>query len=208
MLYRSLAAAVCVSAGSGYTRVMGPATTVHVACFPGSFDPPTFGHLDVVERGRKLFDRIVVGVGQNPDKDTLFAPDERLEMVRQLVADLVKRQPIGASVDVMGYTGLTVDFARSQGALVLLRGIRNLSDLQYEIQQALTNREVAGLETAFVVAGQTLAYTSSTLIRQITALGDDLSVLAPMVPAPVIERLKAKRAQNPVSLRRIAEGAL
>lgn len=180
------------------------ANVAHIACFPGSFDPPTFGHLDVVSRGRRLFDKVVVGVGQNPDKDTLFTADERLEMLRVLVADLVRAEPDGAPVEVQAYTGLTVDFARKAGASILLRGIRNLSDVQYEIQQALTNREVAGLETAFVVAGQTLAYTSSSLIRQITALGRDLSVLNSMVPPMVIERLSRKRSDNPAILARIA----
>lgn len=178
----------------------------HVACFPGSFDPPTFGHLDVVARGRRLFDRVVVGVGKNPDKETLFSAEERVQMLRTLVDELVAREPDGAAVEVHSYTGLTVDFAQGAGASILLRGIRNLSDVQYEIQQALTNREVAELETAFVVAGQTLAYTSSTLIRQITALGRDLSVLESMVPPMVIEKLASKRAENPSALRRLAVG--
>jgi pantetheine-phosphate adenylyltransferase len=179
----------------------------HIACFPGSFDPPTFGHLDVVSRGRRLFDRIVVGVGQNPDKDTLFTADERLDMLRMLVADLIKAEPNAAPVEVQAYSGLTVDFARKAGATILLRGIRNLSDVQYEIQQALTNREVAGLETAFVVAGHSMAYTSSSLIRQITALGRDLTVLNSMVPTMVVERLIKKRNENPTILAKLASNA-
>ena len=94
---------------------------------------------------------------------------------------------------VQSFSGLTVDFARSVKATALLRGVRNLSDLQFEVQQALTNREVADLETAFVVAGQTFAYTSSSLIKQITAMGQDLGALAAMVPPLVVERLKAKK---------------
>ncbi|MDX2114967.1 MAG: pantetheine-phosphate adenylyltransferase [Planctomycetota bacterium] len=176
----------------------------HVACYPGSFDPVTFGHLDVIARGRRIFDKVVVGVGRNPDKSTLFTQPERVEMVRQLVADLVRQEPDGAPVEVRAFEGLTVDFARSVGATVLLRGIRNLSDLQSEVQQAVTNREVAGLDTAFVVAGQSFAYTSSSLIKQITAMGADLSVLSPMVPAPVIERLRLKKAENPGALARLA----
>jgi pantetheine-phosphate adenylyltransferase len=176
----------------------------HIAFYPGSFDPVTFGHLDVVSRGRRIFDKVVVGVGQNPDKDTLFSATERLDMVRRLVDDLQKKEPSGAPVEVVAYTGLTVDFARRVGATVLLRGIRNLSDLQYEVQQAVTNREVAGLETAFVVAGQSFAYTSSTLIKQITSMGDDLSVLASMCPPLVIERLRAKKAAGAPQLARLA----
>ena len=171
----------------------------HLAVFPGSFDPMTFGHLDVVRRGRQLFDELVVAVGRNPGKDQLFSSDERVDMARRLAERLVTDEPQGAPVRVESFSGLTVDFARSVGAAALLRGIRNLSDLQYEIQQAVTNRQVAGLETAFVVAGQSFAYTSSSLIRQITALGRDLGQLESMVPPLVVEALMAKkRARHPV----------
>lgn len=175
----------------------------HIALYPGSFDPVTFGHMDVISRGRRIFDRLVVGVGHNPDKETLFTPEERVAMVRDLVTELVRSEPDSAPVEVHSFTGLTVDFARSFGASVLLRGIRNLSDLQYEIQQAITNREVAGVETAFVVAGQSFAYTSSTLIRQLTAMGADLQILSSMCPPSVIERLREKKALNPPILRRL-----
>src|SRR6185369_17609533 len=103
--------------------------------------------------------------------------------------------PGAAPVSVQSFSGLTVDFARRIGATVILRGIRNLSDLQNEVQQAITNREVANLETAFIVAGQDFAYTSSSLIKQITAMGQDLSGLASMVPALVIKQLKQKTAK-------------
>lgn len=168
----------------------------HLAIYPGSFDPITFGHLDVIRRGRRLFDELIVAVGRNPSKDQLFSAAERLEMTRSLVAELVKSEPDGAAVSVQGFDGLTVDFARRAGAAALLRGVRNLSDLQYEVQQAVTNREVAGLETAFVVAGQTFAYTSSSLIKQITAMGEDLAGLTAMVPALVVEKLREKKAQR------------
>jgi len=169
----------------------------HVAVFPGSFDPMTFGHLDVVERGRRLFDELVVAVGRNPGKAQLFSVEERVGMAKQLIDELVAQDPEHAPVRVESFDGLTVDFARRVNATALLRGVRNLSDLQYEVQQAVTNREVAGLETAFVVAGQTFAYTSSSLIKQITALGQDLdTALKPMVPGLVIEALKAKKASG------------
>ncbi|HBS28973.1 MAG TPA: pantetheine-phosphate adenylyltransferase, partial [Phycisphaerales bacterium] len=129
------------------------ASRAHTALYPGSFDPVTLGHLDVIVRGRRIFDRLVVGVGQNPDKHTLFTTDERLALVRRLTDQIVRDEPDEAPVEVRAFEGLTVDFAREVGASVLLRGIRNLSDLQTEVQQAVTNREVAGLETAFVVAG-------------------------------------------------------
>lgn len=175
----------------------------HVALYPGSFDPVTFGHLDVIGRGRKLFDELIVAVGRNPGKDPLFSLEERVGMAETLVAELAKKNPDDAPVYVRPFSGLTVDFARSIGANVLLRGVRNLSDLQYEIQQAITNREVAGLETAFVVAGQSFAYTSSSLIRQIAAMGDDLSCLTPLCPPLVIEKLREKKLQRHPSLERM-----
>lgn len=177
----------------------------HIAVYPGSFDPVTYGHLDVVRRGRRLFDKLVVGVGHNPGKATLFTAEERLEIARALIAEIVAEEPGEADVDVRPFAGLTVDFAAECNATVILRGIRNLSDLQYEVQHAVTNREVAGLETAFIVAGQSFAYTSSSLIKQITAMGHDLSVLSSMCPPLVIERLRQKKAQNPQSLRRLQE---
>lgn len=175
----------------------------HLAVFPGSFDPVTFGHLDVISRGRRLFDELVVAVGRNPGKDPLFSVDERVEMATRLVEELVKREPGDAPVTVRAFSGLTVDFANSVGASALLRGVRNLSDLQYEVQQAVTNREVADLETAFVVAGQSFAYTSSSLIRQITAMGKDLSALKSMVPPLVVEMLRKKKEEGHPALTRL-----
>lgn len=165
----------------------------------------TFGHLDVITRGRRLFDHLVVAVGHNPGKAHLFTADERIEMARTLVDELCEREPDEARVEVLGYSGLTVDFACEKGATALLRGIRNLSDLQNEVQQALTNREVAGLETAFVVAGQSFAYTSSSLIKQITAMGRDIESLGTMCPPMVVERLRSKRDENPPILQQMLE---
>lgn len=175
----------------------------HLAIYPGSFDPITYGHLDVIARGRRLFDELIVAVGRNPGKDPLFTLEERVAMASELVAQLVRERPQDCPVTVRSFEGLTVDFARQVGAAALLRGVRNLSDLQNEIQQAVTNREVAGIETAFVVAGQSFAYTSSSLIRQITAMGADLAALGPMCPAPVIERLRRKKAQRHPVLERL-----
>ena len=164
--------------------------------FPGSFDPVTYGHLDVIRRGRRLFDRVVVAVGRNPGKDPLFSLQERVDMIRALIDELVREEPGEAETVVQSFAGLTVDFARELGASVLLRGIRNLSDLQNEVQQALTNRQVAGLETVFVVAGQDFAYTSSSLIKQVTAMGHDLSSLRTMVPPVVVKQLKRKKSEK------------
>jgi pantetheine-phosphate adenylyltransferase len=164
--------------------------------FPGSFDPVSYGHLDVIRRGRRLFDRVVVAVGRNPGKDPLFSPEERVDMLRRLVDEIVRKEPDQADVSIESFSGLTVDFAKQIGATVLLRGIRNLSDLQSEVQQALTNRQVAGLETAFVVAGQDFAYTSSSLIKQVTAMGRDLKALESMVPPLVVRKLRDKKEQG------------
>jgi pantetheine-phosphate adenylyltransferase len=184
------------------TLISSPAR--HVAIFPGSFDPVTYGHLDVIRRGRRLFDELVVAVGRNPGKDELFTMDERVSLLTELVGRM-QRDEQGASVRVEGFSGLTVDFARSVGATALLRGIRNLSDLQNEVQQALTNREIAGIETAFVVAGQNFSYTSSSLIKQLAALGHDMASLKTMVPPEVVRALKAKKKAGHPALRRIAE---
>ena len=152
-----------------------------------------------------MFDRLIVAVGHNPGKEHLFTGEERMEMAKTLVAELVKREPNEAKIEVLGFSGLTVDFATEMNASALLRGIRNLSDLQNEVQQALTNREVAGLETAFVVAGQSFAYTSSSLIKQITAMGRDLDSLGTMCPPMVVDRLRIKRDENPPILQQMLE---
>jgi pantetheine-phosphate adenylyltransferase len=177
----------------------------HIAVYPGSFDPITLGHLEVIRRGRRLFDRLIIGVGHNPSKETLFNEHERVALVREQVERVIAEEPGEAPVEVYAYTGLTVDFATSHGATALLKGIRNLSDLNNEIQQAVTNREVANIETAFVVAGQSFAYISSTLIRQITAMGKDLSVLSTMCPPEVIAALQAKKADAARQLKMLSD---
>ena len=157
--------------------------SARIAIFPGTFDPITNGHLDIIQRGRLLFDRLVVAVGYNPDKRHLFTQPERTELIRELVADM-------PNVSVESFTGLTVDFARRIGAAVILRGIRSFSDLQYEFQVALTNRVVAGVETVFIMTSEQFAFTSSTLIKQVAAMGGDVSAL---VPANVVRRMREKR---------------
>ncbi|MFG0252040.1 MAG: pantetheine-phosphate adenylyltransferase [Phycisphaerales bacterium JB038] len=175
-----------------------------IALYAGSFDPVTLGHLDIVRRGRLLFDELVVAVGRNPAKDQLFTAQERVEMLQPLVAGIVAERPSGAPVRVSSYAGLTIDFAAEIGAKVILRGIRNLSDLQYEIQQAITNHAVADTETVFIPSSQMFAYTSSSLIKQVTALGEDLNRLSVMVPPLVIERLLEKKREGHPLLRKIA----
>ncbi|HVT87960.1 MAG TPA: pantetheine-phosphate adenylyltransferase [Tepidisphaeraceae bacterium] len=154
------------------------------AVFPGQFDPITNGHLDVIARGVKLFDELIVAVGINPDKPEFFTLDERQEMIAQLLKSIPKTK-------VMKYSGLTADFVRRVKATAILRGIRDVSDLRYEFQLALANRAVGGIETVFIMTGDHYALTSSSLIRQVVSLGGDVDTLAPLLPKLVIKRLRA-----------------
>lgn len=155
------------------------ASQKRIAIFPGTFDPMTNGHLDVIRRGSSLFDELVVAVGQNPGKTSLLGHALRAEIVSEIVADM-------PGVRVESYSGLTIDFARRAGASVILRGIRNSGDLQFEFQVALTNRTVGGIETVFIMTNPQYAFTSSSLIRQIAAMGGDVSALVPAQVLPHI----------------------
>ena len=165
----------------------------HIAVYAGSFDPITLGHLDVLRRARRLFDGVVLGIGRNPDKPSLFSMEERQEMAQMLVDEILESEPNGCDVRVERYSGLTVDFARKAGAVAILRGIRNITDLAAETQLAITNRQVADIETVFIVTGEAYAFTSSSLIQQIAALGGPLERLGTIVPQMVIDRMRIKR---------------
>ncbi len=173
----------------------------HLALYAGSFDPITYGHLDVLNRARTLFDELILGLGHNPDKPALFTFDERLEMARTLVDELLEANPEGAPVRVERYTGLTVDYAKNEGASAIVRGIRNITDLAHECQLAITNRQVADIESVFIVTGEQFGFTSSSLIRQVAALGGALDRLTTIVPQLVIDRMKLKMASpdNPLA---------
>ncbi|MDP6986748.1 MAG: pantetheine-phosphate adenylyltransferase [Phycisphaerales bacterium] len=162
----------------------------HIALYAGSFDPPTRGHLDVISRARRLFDQIVVGIGENPEKKPMLAAQARLRLLRAAVDDILAKTPAGAAVDVAVYGGLTVDFAREVGASALLRGIRNVTDLATECQMAIANRQVADIESVFVITDERYGFTSSSLIRQIVELGGDVEKLAGIVPAAVLDELR------------------
>lgn len=162
---------------------MAAGTTRKVGVFPGQFDPITNGHVDVIRRGRRLFDELIIGVGVNPEKRELFTLEQRIGMIQEILKD----EP---GVKVQKYTGLTVDFVRSVNATAILRGIRDVSDLRYEFQLAQANRAVGGVETVFIMTGDHYALTSSSLIRQIVSLGGDVKQLKGLLPDLVIRRLK------------------
>lgn len=153
------------------------------AIYPGSFDPITYGHLDLIERGSKIFDHLIVAVLLNPDKEPLFSIDERAEMLRETT----KHCP-NVSIDTFG--GLLVDYAVRRQARVILRGVRFISDFENELQMALMNRKMdSNLETVFMMPAVAYTYLSSRLVREIVQLGGNVKGLVPPV---VEERLRAK----------------
>lgn len=154
-----------------------------IAIYPGSFDPVTNGHLDLIERASKLFDRLIVALLRNPEKDALFSLRERTEMLEQSVAHL-------PNVSVDSFDGLLVEYARRKGARVILRGIRAVSDYEYELQMALMNRQLEpGLETVFMLPAEAYSYLSSRLVKEVARLGGSVKGLVPPI---VEERIRAK----------------
>jgi len=161
------------------------------AAYVGSFDPVTLGHEDIIRRGARLFDRLTVGVGINPDKNPLFTPVERVDLVRASLDDL-------PNVTVETFDGLAVDFARQAGASALLRGVRTLMDIEAELTMSLTNRTLAPeLETVFLMAHENLSHVSSSLIKQIARFGGPAVTeqLHRFVPPAVVGPLLAKYAE-------------
>jgi pantetheine-phosphate adenylyltransferase len=166
-----------------------------IAVFPGTFDPITNGHLDIIRRGAKLFDELVIAVGDNPEKACCMGRAERAETIRRTVPDL-------RNVRVETYTGLTVDFARKTGATCILRGIRNSADLHFEFPVAATNRMVSGIETLFIMSCAEHSATSSSLIWQIARMGGDVSALVPPEVLPHIRAHASCRDGNRPRARR------
>lgn len=153
------------------------------AIYPGSFDPPTHGHLDLIERGSQIFDELVVAILRNPEKSPLFSVGERRRMLEELTSHL-------KNVRVDTFDGLTVDYAAKLKASAVLRGIRALSDYEYELQMAMMNRKLRpDLETVFMMPAEQYSYLSSRLVREVARLGGEISEL---VPALVEQRLRAK----------------
>lgn len=162
---------------------------MRIAVFPGSFDPMTNAHLDVVRRASGLFDRLIVGVLDNPKKDPLFASDERVALIEGCVAEF------GEHVSVEAFDGLTVDFAQQHGAGFIVRGLRAVSDFEAELQMALTNRKLApGIDTTFLMTALEYGYVSSSLAKEVARFGGDVT---PMLPAPVAKALADRLAEGP-----------
>jgi pantetheine-phosphate adenylyltransferase len=161
------------------------------AVFTGTFDPLTLGHLDVIRRGRTLFDRLVVAIGVNPNKQSLFSLEERVALARQVVA------PYG-DVSVEAFDGLAVQFVRRIGARIILRGLRTLSDMEYEFSMTLTNQRLdPAIETVFLMADGEYSHVSSGLIKQVARFGGE-AALESFVPAELIGPIMAKiRAAAP-----------
>ena len=162
--------------------------TRRIAIYPGSFDPVTLGHEDIVRRGARLFDELTVAVGINPDKSPLFSPEDRVGLLKAVFSDL-------PNVKVSCFTGLTVDYAASTGATAMLRGLRTVSDMEAEFTMALANHALNPLvETVFLMASERYSHISSTLIRQVAQMGRDAARthLSHFIPAPVIEPLIAR----------------
>ncbi|MBA3727585.1 MAG: pantetheine-phosphate adenylyltransferase [Armatimonadetes bacterium] len=153
---------------------------MRIAVYPGSFDPPTNGHVDIISRASKLFDTLVVAVGGNSSKNLLFSVENRLEMLEEICIGL-------DNVSIQSFTGLLVEFAHNSNASVLVRGLRAMSDFENEFQMALTNRKLApNLETVFLMTSAENMFVSSSIVKEVAALGGDIRDL---VPAPVERRL-------------------
>jgi pantetheine-phosphate adenylyltransferase len=158
---------------------------LRLGVYSGSFDPITLGHLNVIQRASRLVDKLIVGVGINIEKQPLFSADERMDMIGRVTSNL-------ENVEVRTFTGLAVQFVRSCGAKVMIRGIRPLTDIAAEFTMMLANRQLAAeLETVFLMADEELAHVSSSLIKQITPLSTD-EMLARFVPREIIPAIRAR----------------
>jgi len=178
---------------SDRTRMLHPV----VAVYPGTFDPLTNGHLDIIERGSRLFDRVIVAILENPEKDPMLTLEERIGLIRAATGRL-------KNVEVESFAGLLADYARSKGARVIVRGLRAISDFEYEFQMALMNRRLnPEMETVFMMPKEDYSYLSSRLVKEVVALGGSVKGLVP----PEVERLIVKRAHRRAALRRLRASA-
>ena len=156
-----------------------------VAIMPGSFDPVTKGHIDILERSSKLFDKIIAVVMVNPTKTPTFTTEERVQLLKKVTKHI-------PNIEVESYLGLVADYAREKNAHTLIKGLRAVTDFEYEFQQALTNKKLnPQLETLFMVTNQEFMYLSSTIVRQIASFGGDISLFVPAeIKDEILERIK------------------
>jgi pantetheine-phosphate adenylyltransferase len=160
--------------------------TDHIGVYPGTFDPITLGHADIIRRGAKLVDRLVIGVTTNPSKDPMFSPEERMSMVEREVAALGLD-----NVEVVGFDALLMKFAERQGAMVIVRGLRAVADFEYEFQMAGMNQQLnPNIETVFLMADASLQPIASKLVKEIARFGGDISrFVSPAVKDEVVARV-------------------
>jgi pantetheine-phosphate adenylyltransferase len=157
-----------------------------IAIYPGSFDPITNGHLDLIQRGSRLFDRLIVSILRNESKEPLFSVEERIEMLREVAAPY-------PNVEVDSFDGLLVDYAADHAATAILRGIRAISDYEYELQMALMNRRLRPeIETLFLMSNEAYSFVSSRMVKEVFSLGGNISGLA---PPPVEARMRGRFSQ-------------
>jgi len=158
-----------------------------LAVYPGSFDPVTNGHLDIIRRGSRLFDRVIVAILRNPEKKAMFNLEERRRILQRAAGKM-------SNVSVDTFDGLLVDYARRRGARVIVRGLRALSDFEYEFQMALMNRRLdAGIETVFMMPSESYSYLSSRLVKEVVRLGGSV---AGLVPQDVERRLRTRAGKS------------
>jgi pantetheine-phosphate adenylyltransferase len=159
------------------------------AIYPGSFDPVTNGHLDVIERARKLFDEVIIAVAINDEKQPLFAPDERVALLRNSIG--------GSGVRVAPMSGLLVEFAAAEEASAIVRGLRAISDFEFEFQMALMNRKLDGaVETIFLMPKEEYTYLSSRIVKEIARLGGDVSAFVPLAVATALAKKYEQRGSS------------
>ena len=165
-----------------------------LAVYPGSFDPITNGHLDLLERALKIFDRVIIAVASNPAKRSLFTLDERIEMIRACL----QQHPMADRISVDTFEGLLVDYVEKVGARAILRGLRAVSDFEYEFQMALMNRKLNNkIETLYLMTGMRWIYISSRIIKEVVISGGDVKGLVPeIVEARLRERLRSQTSPS------------
>lgn len=160
---------------------------MNIGIYPGSFDPITFGHLDIIKRSAKLFDRLIVAVLSNPQKKPLFTVDERIEMIRQSINN-------APNIEIDSFSGLLIDFARLKQARVIIKGLRAVSDFEYELQMALMNKKLdERIETVFIMTSSKYSYLSSSIVKEVASFG---GCVASLVPPLVEKQLKQKYEAN------------